>query len=266
MPVQRRNSEMVNLLAADFQLRYEPQFAWKSSVSQFLALTGLRGFWPTSSVSGGGSLMDLSGQNRILTYNGNPLYRVDNLAPNVALDGAGDYFSRADEVGLDITGTETYVHDDFKGLTQIGWYYFDNAAGVAEYMMSKWDEGGNQRSYRLFRQAAGAIRFSVSTDGTAVVDISTVGTPAAAEWFFAVGRYSTTAAEMDVWYNDEVVNLAAGVPASIHVGTADFNIGARHNGNNLMTGRLCYQFLCAAALPDAVINQLFHQSRAQFGV
>jgi len=47
---QIRNSEQVNLLRADFQARYEPNFALANAVSTILALPGLRAFWPLSSV------------------------------------------------------------------------------------------------------------------------------------------------------------------------------------------------------------------------
>ena len=263
---QNRNDEMLELLRAEVQFRYEPQFAWKSSVSQFLALLGLRGFWPTSSVSGGGSLMDLSGQNRILTLNGGPFYRRSNLAPVVVLDGAADFFTRADEAGLDITGTESYIVATRRGLTLGGWFNFTNVAGATEHMMGKWDQAGNQRSYSLRRNAAGNIVFAISTDGTAVVEIASTDMPAQATWFWAAGRFDAATQELDVWVNDAVDNLAVGVPASIHIGTADLVLGGRHGGLSLMAGMFSMPVLCAASLPDAIEGQTYQQSRAMFGV
>ena len=268
MPVNVRNAEMVAMLAGDFQARYEPQFAWKSACSAFLAPIGVRGFWPTSSFDENGDLIDLSGQGNDLTLNGNPLYRMDGLAPYVVLDGTGDYFSNGGGVGswCDILGTEAYVANPRLGVTVAGWFRFTNAAGAAEYMISKWDTGGNERSYVLYRQIGGTIRFAVSVDGTAIVGIATTGTPAADEWFFAAGRFDANAQELDVWYNDEVSNLAVGVPVSVRSNATDFILGGRHGGAGLMTGRLSLCALYATNLPDAIIGQLFQQTRAMFGV
>ena len=269
MALQVRNAELVDLLAADLQKRYEPQFAWKSASSQHQMLHGLRGFWPTSSFDTNGDLIDLSGQGNDLTYNGNPLYRRDMLAPSVALDGTGDYFSHVGGVGswCDITGGETYVNANRRGLTIGGWFLFANAAGAAEYMISKWDIGGNERSYSLRRLNTGVIRFSVSDDGTNVDDVDTTGTPAQNEWFWACGRYDDATAEIDVWYNTETANLA--LPAwggTLRSNATDFMIGARHGGLDLMTGRFSQCFTCAASVPDDIIGQTFQQTRAMFGV
>jgi len=269
MAVQRRNSEMVDLLAADFQPRYEPQFAWKSAVSQHQVLPGLRGFWPTSSVDTNGDLIDMSGQGNHLTLNGNPWRRGYNLAPTCDLDGVGDYFSHVGGIGswCDILGSETYILQAWRGLTIGGWFLFDNAAGVEEYMISKWDTGGNERSYRLVRRVAGGIRFSVSDDGTAVDDVDTTSAPAADEWFWACGRYTDNTEEIDIWYNTETANLAlAGWGGTLRSNATDFLIGGRHGGATLMTGRFSLAFCCTAALSNAIIGQLFQQTRAMFNV
>ena len=86
MAIQRRNDESVNLLSADLQLRYESAFAWKTACSMYQALTGLRGFWPMSALASGGNAFDLSANVRTLTYNGNPTYDFDSLAPYIRFD------------------------------------------------------------------------------------------------------------------------------------------------------------------------------------
>jgi len=108
-------------------------------ISPLLALPGLRGFWPMSSFNEAGNAYDMSEQGRVMTYNGNPLYNYDGVVPYVALDGIGDFLSRADEAGLDIIGTETYVDGAVHGLTLGGWFYFDNALGSNEKLIAKWD-------------------------------------------------------------------------------------------------------------------------------
>ena len=268
MPVNVRNAEMVGMLRGDFQARYEPQFAWKSAVSQHQALPGLRGFWPTSSMLAGGDLEDLSGQGHTLTYNGSCLYRQDNLAPNVALDGVGDYFNLADPGAnswMDIIGTEAYINNNFNGLTLGGWFRFTNVAGATEYMISKWDVAGNQRSYALLRNAAGNIVFAVSNNGIASVTVASTTAPPNLEWFFAAGRYDP-GTELKVWYNTETNTNVAAIPANLHAGTADFFIGGRHGGLDLLSARLSMQWLCAQMHSDAIVGQTFQQNRAMWGV
>lgn len=269
MPLQVRNAELVALLAGDLQARYEPQFAWKSAASLHQMLPGLRGFWPTSSVTEAGALVDLSGQSHGLTLNGNPLFRRYYLPPIVALDGTGDYFSDPGGVGswCDITGGETYININVRGVTVGGWFYFGNAAGATEFMISKWDIGGAEKSYALWRTAAGAIQFGVSDDGANVQTVATTGTPAADEWFWAAGRYDDATEEIDVWYNTETVNQAlAGWGGTLRSNTTDFLIGGRHGGSDLMTGYISQAFTCAASVPDSTLGQVFQQTRAMYGV
>jgi len=160
-------------------------------ISPFMALPGLRGFWPTSSFNETGNAYDLSGQGRTLTYNGNPMYNYDGLVPYIDLDGTGDYLSRADEAGLDILGTETYVAAAARGLTTGGWFYFNNALGATEGMIAKWNSSlGNHRSYMLRRQAAdGTIIFRVSDNGVGSRAAQSTASPTATQWFFVVGRF-----------------------------------------------------------------------------
>jgi len=259
-----RPDELYDLMAVNFPRRNESSFAWKSACSQFQALTGLRGFWPTSSSDENGDCYDISGQGRTLTYHGNARYNTYGLAPGIYLDGVGAYLSRADEAGLDITGNEGPIAAAMRGLTMGGWYRFSNAAAATEYMLSKWDVVGNQRSYALLRNWAGAISFGLSSTGADAATSVTTGKPAAGEWFFAAGRFDNSGNEQKTWYNAETATAANN--NLIHAGTADFNMGAKHNGSDSMTGRLSLQFLCAAALSDSVIFSIFEQSRSLFGV
>jgi len=273
MPVNVRNAEMVGMLRGDFQARYEPQFAWKSAVSQHQALPGLRGFWPTSSFDTNGDLIDLSGQGNDLTYNGNPIYYSAQLFSNVVLDGTGDYFSHVGGIGswCDITGTETYVHPNRRGVTIGGWFRFTNVAGANEYMIAKWDPAGNGRSYQLYRSIAGQIIFGVSSNGQAatVQNIGSISNPAQNEWFWAAGRYDDATSYSTVWYNDESNDLdltIAGWAGSLHSNATDFLIGGYHGGSGLMTGHFAHCFTCATGVPDAIQNQTYQQTRAMFGV
>jgi hypothetical protein len=241
--IQDRNPGMVDILAADFQARDEPNFAWKSVCSMFLALPGLRGFWPMSSFDDGGDAYDLSGQGRTLTYNGDPDYGYWDLRPYIDLDGTGDYLDRADEAGLDITGAETFVTGARQGLTMGGWFQFDElTVANNKGLMSKWVSGTNDRSYLLYHEAAGdTILFGVSGNGIAGVFSPASIIPAAATtWYFCVGRYDTTSADVDCFINNTWYSNAGAGPASIFSGIAE-------------------------SLSDAIVGQVWEWSRALFG-
>lgn len=266
MAIQTRNDEMVSLLSADFQPRYEPNFAWKSACSSFLVLLGLRGFWPFSSFNESGNAYDLSGQGRTLTMQNDPAYNYYNLAPYVDLDGSNDWFDRTDEVGLDISGTEIFVTGTVQGLTIGGWFWTDTL-GVTKGFAAKWNDSGvNQRAYLLYLQGStNTARFAVSTDGTAIAAV-TGASISASNWYFIVGRF-TTSTDVEIFVNGTWYSLGSG-PATVFDSNADLNIGAYNNGqaSTRLNGRASLCFLCAAALPDAVVGSLWHQTRAMFGV
>lgn len=267
MPTQKRPDEMVGILSSDLQPRYEPNFAWKSAIATFLAIPGLRGFWPMTSISSAGNAFDVSGNGRTMTYNaggGGPTYIYDRLIPYFQGDGLG-YLSRADEAGLDIIGTETYVGSSARGLTVGGWWYFDNAVGSDEYMISKWAAAAS-RSWVLRRNSAtGAIEFFVSTDGTNIAATATGDIPADTTWFFGVGRYDPST-DVQVWVNDDITTSAVGVPATIFNSGSSVNICSSGVPGSLMTGRAAFVFLTTMQLRDWVVSALFQQTRALFNV
>lgn len=237
---------------------------WQGAINARLSLPGLRGLWPMSAFDGSGNAQDLSGQARHLTYNGNPTYNVSGLAPYLALDGTGDYLSRLDEAGLDITGTESYVASGVRGLTILGWFYSANIA-TQQGLATKYLATGNQRAYwlQIFgSQAYGAI----SSTGTSVdAQVSSGVNLSSNQWFFAGLRFEPSTA-LTVFQNDLSAQVTSSIPASIFNSSADFVVGGLSGGVTLLTGRTSLVSLHAAALSDTVLDQLFRQERVLFGV
>lgn len=264
MTTQVRNAAMVNLLSADFQRRYEPQFALAQVMSNMMALPGLRGFWPMSAFDESGNAFDQSGNGRTLTYNGNPTYNYDDLAPYIALDGTGDYLSRADEAGLDIIGTETFVASGTQGLTLGGWFWLDSLAGASfERLMAK-DDGVNRSFSIYFSESTDTLSFEIHVTTPATRTVSSGAVSAAQTWFFVVGRF-VSGSEQSIFLNG-TETVAARTDTAINNSTAAFEIGRLGSGAQLFTGRASLCFLCASALSDAIIGNLWQQSRALFGV
>jgi hypothetical protein len=253
MPVQFENKDQVELLSARFQRRSEPQFALANVVSTISMMPQLRGFWPMSSVNESGQVMDLSGQGRTLSNTGTTPFAVSGLAPYASFDGATQYLSRADEAGLDITGA----------LTLGGWFQF-GAFAAEQDCISKWAAAGNQRSYMLIMQATGKAKIAITTDGSTIKDIEQASADTATNtWRFLVGRF-TPSTEIAIWSNDVKAVNAAAIPATIYNSSTAFAIGARSDGTLKVNGKSALCFLCAAALSDTIINNLYQQSRSLF--
>lgn len=260
---QVRNAELVDNLRQDFQHRAECNFAWKSACSAFLALPGLRGFWPLGAFDSAGNAWDQSGNGRTLTYNapgvGIPLYNAYDLAPYFDLDGTG-YLNRADEAGLDILGNEAFVAAAIQGLTLGGWFWRD--VQQQQGLIGKCQGGNN--SYRIYNTGVNdTIQFGIWDAGG--VQRTVNGTSAGTlGWEFIVGRFEPNNNEVNLTIDNTETTAATPAATTIRNQNAAFAIG-NENGN-VMDGRASMCFLCAAALPDITIASLYQQTRRMFYV
>ena len=234
-----------------------------SYINYYLSLPGLRGFWPMSAFSDTGAALDQSGNVRTLTYNGNISYSYTGVAPFSGFDGTGDYLSRADEAGLDILGTETYVDTAVRGMSIGGWFYL--TVSTTQSPMGKWDTN-SQRSYRLVSDGTNML-FQLSSNGTAT---TTATGPAhgTSEWIFIAGVYEPSTS-MTVYVNGTSVEFTTSIPASIFSSTATFAIGssfATGASLNAITGRASLCFLCTAMISESMVSSLFQSTRGLFRV
>ena len=270
MTLQRRNKQMVDLLSADLQARYEPNFAWCNAVSAFSLIPGLRGLWLMSSHDQTGNVYDHSGQGRTLTTV-TALSDYSDLRPEKVFDGTNDYLYRLDEAGLRITGTNATQTANKRGLTMGGWFRHDTINPVGNKgILGKWLTAGNQQSYLLFLPNGLATpRFNVSVDGSATTSVTsaTAITAGATAWYFIVGRFNPST-EMKIWVNDNITTNLVAIPASIFVSDADLNVYAFNNGAaaSRNDGAASITFLSSMYVSDAIIDQLFEQTCAMFSV
>jgi len=270
MPVQIRNDEMVALLAADLQRRYEPNFAWKSAVSQYLALPGLRAFWPMSAVdySAANRALDVAGGGYHLTANNAPTFGHENLIPYVEFDSASSqYLSRADGGAgnwADITGGETYIESGKRGVTLGGWFKLGDLTSGSG-LMSKWDGTTAGSSYLLFFRGdlANDPMYMYGSDGAISDSVGMYFSATAINWWFIAGRYERSSQKLAIFVNDDSVSKATSL-GNLNDSTIDFRIGSM--GSWFFKGKASMCFLCAASLSDTQIWSLFQQSRAMFNV
>jgi len=233
------------------------------AIDPMMRLPGIRGIWPMAACDSSGNAQDCSGHEHHLTYNGNPVYGYDGLAPYIAFDGTGDYLDRGDEADLDITGTETYVEAAAQGLTMGGWFYLTETA-TNEGLISKYNIPGNN-GYIIQKLAAGPDVVRMIVDNGALVT-SGILDITLDTWNHIVGKFAPSA-ELYVYVDSVQSDNGAGIPAAIGNNAIAFEISGYNNGiSQLLTGRASLCFLCAAALSDTCIQSLFQQQRSLFGV
>jgi len=273
-----RQSKVIDNRSGDFQLRTEAAFAWKTAVAALQDLPGLRGLWTMGSFDSSGYAYDMSGQGRTLTYtssSGWPHYGQAGLAPYVDLNGALTFLWRADEAGLDITGTEAYVETARMGLTMGCWVY-PRLVATQQCVMGKWNTTSNQRSYNLQLLAGNVFQADVSSAGTAGTVRSVASTVAVSvnNWYFVCLAFNPSA-RLAINVNGTVIAVTSSVPASIHPGTARFTIGPCNDGALLpLTGRVSLAFLTCmyyeetapTPVTDRVSQAIFQHTRGLFGV
>lgn len=271
-------------LSEDLIARLKSLEAWKEDVETretlpkrlgnmiafHLGLPGLRGFWPFSSFDSASLAQDLSGQGRHLTRSGATYNYIAPIPTILLQSNQSRHFSRADEAGLDITGTESVVSTSWRGLTLGIWVRPTSAGigtGLTQHYIGKWHTPSN-RSYTIVKNSNDTVGFSVSNAGTANDCAATTSfTLEANKWYHLVGRF-TPSTGVDLFVNGVKTAYNSGSPpASIFSGTADLNIGASQNGTASFAD--CYAsmaFLCAMQLSDAYVIPLHNHSRRLFGV
>lgn len=200
-------------------------------------------------------------------FSGNGL----NLSPSIVLAyQKGGYVNftsmsdllRLDNALLDISGTEGYIDPAMRGLTLGGWFRPDEITPSAQSLVSKWGDAAS-RSYNLSLSGS-VMNLSISDDGTAYTT-SVGGSVSASQWHFLVGRFVPGATQA-VWIDGAKFEQVT-TRASAYNSAAALHICS--NGETtpkVMPGDVARVFLCAMALPDAWVGDLFTFSRTEFGV
>lgn len=265
MTAQIRNAPNVALLAADFQARYEPQFALAITESLHCQLEGLRAYWPMGAntvVGGDVFAKDVACGFDIELINA-PLFSRYNLAPYMDFTAASSqYLEHVNNAQFQIIGNETYIANP--GLTFGGWFWCDaHSMGARVGFISKYNEPGVLRCYVLYKSATDFPMLRISTDGATNVTVTHTTVMAVNTWYHVVGRY-TPSAELAIFLNNVKITNVAGIPATLYNGAVSLLIGDILA--TYLDGRASQCFICAAALADAQIGMLYQQSKAMFGV
>jgi len=264
---QKRNPQNEELLSAHMARRDEPNFALGNAISTYLALPALRGFWPTSAhhVTTQAWYVDDIACGYDMNAYGSPHLGFSNLYPWAYLDG-NENFYYLDNAQFDIRGIDPPTAVANQGLTLGMWIRFDALnTGTDQYFFCKWLTTTTDRSYALYENGAGALKFKISSDGTGVagsVDVITsAATPVIDTWYFVVGRWDTINTDIFV---DGVKTHSVSSEASIFNSTANLLIGRDDAGTDWFTGYFSMAFICAASVSDSILKNIWHQTRYLF--
>jgi len=264
---QRRNPELVSLLSADLQPRYEPNFAWKGICGLYQSLPALRGFWPMSAQinsTQAAYVTDVANNFHLTNYN-TAQHGYDDLIPYVDFNGTTQALYYADNAQFDILGTEANVVAAQRGLTLGAWITTNLLYDVAnKSVMSKmW---GDVTYWLLRGNAGGTMKFGISSNGgwggwQTVESTASLDTT---QWHLCIGRF-TPITTLDIFLNGIKTSSPTAI-ASIVNGANEFNIGASANHtSDWWDGKISMAFICAAALSDSIIEAIWQQTRAMYG-
>ena len=160
----------------------------------------------------------------------------------VKFDGAADFARHADNAGFSITGDMTIEITLCPDL--------DDTAGVGRHIVNKWGALG-QYGYQLAQNNAALILY-LSTDGTAIAQITFSGVLVAGAWHRYKVVYDASATEVSLWIDGAesgrannatqtgTATLVGVIPGSIFDGNTDFTLGNFHGagGASCWDGRI----------------------------
>jgi len=174
----------------------------------------------------------------VLDVNGAPVRKTDGTYPaGVAnaqgygwqFDGAADYLSITD-------AASGGVFDPAGNFSVMAFVTPDTVAAGEDCILGKWETTGNQRSWKLCRDAATVV-LSLSADGTAITTLVKAtlaqGRPAC-----IVATYDKAATTAAIYVNELTAATSAAMSAAIFDSTAPFEIGASDTGATLWDGRI----------------------------
>lgn len=217
----------------------------------FVRLPGLLAYWPMGIRDLGGVVIEHGGAGNWLVqtgicptgYDGNAFVHLGN----------GTNFLNAG-AAFGVTGLETFISSSLRGLTIGGWFMIDSTPVVNGGMISK-DKLSPDRGYTLVYQAAGVISFLVSGNGASTVGVSSAAV-SLATWHFVAARFAPSAEIAIIVDGNKDVNTSV-IPASLNISAQAFEVGRQFDDNSqVLHGKVRDVFICAAALSDALIEEV----------
>jgi len=261
------NDAAIDALSVSLLERNDKLARWGMLISSYLALPGLRGFWPMSAAGVSGEALDLSGLGNHLTNTNSAEFGNEGLIPYTRYDGTNRHSitDAGSSNAFDILGSEAFIVSP--GLTFGFWCKFDSdAGGGADTLLAKFDTSSD--AYRFYRRTSGnggVGRFDID-DGATTINAEGPTELVSDTWYNVVCRYNPLIEIEYLLNNAQDASNESSVPATLNNSTQNFTIGALSDGTQDYEGLISLAFICASYLSDEILFALFEQGRVLFGV
>lgn len=177
------------------------------------------------------------------------------LMPYITLDGTNDYAYIADNAALSVTSALTLWAIVYPAE-------LDRDQGI----VSKWLTTGNVRSYALYLNSSNQFVFAVSSNGTAETTVSSAAISKVNRWYFVCARY-VPSTSLSIQIDNAMTVNTTSIPASIYDNARQLQVGQfNENSGARWRGRIAQVGLCAYAVPDAMVQQLFGALKPDLGL
>lgn len=254
----------------------DASYAWRACHSVYCMLPGLVGFWPMSGLSW--DFIDNFSYLLLTNHGGQAPTTHDlryapsdqdwdvlgfsGLVPYATMRGPNGYGRIGNLVIYSIQGIaprEDHIIAGFRGLTLGLWVQFTNT-GTAEGLIGK--DNGLSYTYYIERTSGDYIRFVVySGTPASVTNAVTVDDQG---WYLIIGRW-TPSTDLCLFVNG-VKTTQAGGPASLTDSDAHFMVGgATQTAAGTADKLVSMAFICSMTLSDAMIQNIWYQTKAMFG-
>jgi len=157
------------------------------------------------------------------TGRGNTLSATGTVAAGAGVHGDAASFDGASFLGI-ADATQTGL-DVASGLAVAAHFNATTVAG-AHTVVAKHDNNGNQRSYRI-RIDAGVLFATLSTDGTAELNLTGTTTLATGIWYHVALVFDACANTVTLYLDGNVDASATAGFGVLHDSSTDFTVGAR---------------------------------------
>ena len=163
-------------------------YPYESHQSQ-ISLHGLVSRWGMDTFFGGAAVDTVSGNNFVL-FSGAAVDSAGKLGTCLNIPSGG--------YGVDNSG------DGIMGDIRFGghlWIRMSALPGTQQHVMGRWQQGGNQREWRLIVTAGSRFQFDVSNNGTATVSATDATALTTGVWYFVAFWHDPVANTINIKVN-----------------------------------------------------------------
>lgn len=256
MTIQKRNSELADLLRPDLLHRRESFFALASAHSAYMMTPKLRGFWPMAESDFNLGANDATGFSQHLTLGtGYVEYKAQGLLPYVDLTNGWLQYNLAAPPAL----SSATIYDT---VTCGCWLRITTIPAGQAGVMGVWSTADGEY---ILRMTNNVPSFAVMEFGATVTHEIGGNALEAGRWYYIAGRFNKADGRLSIWIDDQEFFRTDGPTAGLHSATNQkFAIGAWNGDNYRLDGDVALPFVSAEALSTLTISALHQVSKPFF--